>query len=203
MLTHAITAILLAATTAAQQTPTVQPANEQIGVWDVRVQTDPVTDAISMGAYLGTPRDNVALICQQDRPGFAMLVWRSTTPFEQGRFIPRTADELGAYGARVGYTTYRLDQDEAVRVPTHIDRSFRSDFYQNDIQPFTHRMATSTRLVLRDDLNHAHTVVFELNPADTLRMLQRLDAVCGTRFSAPPAEPADEDAEASPPAKGG
>lgn len=194
MLPYLFAATLLGAL-APPEAPSLQSSSERIGVWDVRMRVDPVTDYVSIGAYMGTLQDNFAIVCGPGNPRTVRVVWRSRTRFREGRSIPLRPNGPSAYGAYVGYTAYRFDQDEAVTVPTGIDASFNSYFFGDDIDQITRRIATSTRFVLRDDLNLSHTVIFDLEPADTLRVLQRLDAVCGTSFSSPQAEPAAQPPE--------
>lgn len=167
------------------------PQSQRFGAWEVRTRVDAITDEVSIGAYLGTPADNLAIACAQDSPDSTVVLWRSTTRFRQTGYIPRTGQDARMYGWPVGSTTYRFDQDPPVDAWIFGRQDYSSGFGPADIQGITRRIATSSRMVLRDRLFETHTASFNLVPADTVRMLQRLDEVCGTNLSALSAEPAE------------
>lgn len=152
-----------------QSRPTPQ---EFIGAWDVRVYTDPLTDAVTISAYLGTPADNLVIACSADAPDSTTLFRRSTTPFHQSRLGMR----------RYGGIQYRFDRDETELTHTSVIDRYSSQVSATVVETFVRRAALGERLVLRDALNEGHTAIFELKPQDTLSMLRRLDEVCGTSF---------------------
>lgn len=182
MMIYALATILLVQASPASAQRTDAPQSQRFGAWEVRVRVDPVTDEVSIGAYLGTPADNFAIACAKDAPDSTAVLWRSTTRFRETRYVPRTGAEARLLGWPVGGTTYRFDQDPPVEAWIFGRQDYSSEFARTDIENITSRIGTSTRMVLRDRLYETHTAVFDLVPADTIRMLQRLDAVCGTQF---------------------
>lgn len=172
MLAYAISAALLVQVPHQQRPTASPPPPERIGAWELRVSVDPVTDEVDIGAYLGTTAEQVVIACGKGYPDSTVVVWRSNRAFR----------ESAVGRVPVAHITYRFDQDAPVATLSRLRDNYRVDFDVADLPRITGRIGSSTRLVLRDRLDTAHTVVFNLVPADTQRALQRLNDVCGTKF---------------------
>lgn len=183
MLAYALAAMMLNLSHQQPVEPPIQNQTERFGTWEVKLRVDPVTDEVSVGGYLGNAAENVAIACAKDAPESTLIFWRSTTRFRQSGYIPRTGAEAILAGMPVGSTTYRFDQDAPVTVQTSVLQDFSSRFNAVSIKNLASRISTGSRLVLRDQHNETHTAVFNLVPADTIRMLRRLDEICGTDYS--------------------
>lgn len=180
MLAYAIAAAMMLQSQPRPAERPEPPQRERFGAWDVRITVDPVTDDVSIGAYLGTPTDNLTIACAKDAPDSTLVLWRSTTRFRETPYMPQNGDEVRFYRWPSGSVTYRFDQDAPVIANSIGRQDTGFSFAQAGIGGITGRIATASRLVLRDRVNEAHTVVFNLVPADTLRALERLNEVCGT-----------------------
>ena len=171
MLAYAISTALLVQAPSQQPNP-APPPPERIGAWEIRVSVDPVTDEVDIGAYLGTTAEQFVIACGKGYPDSTVVVWRSSRAFR----------ESAVGRVPVAHITYRFDQDAPVATLARLRDNYRVDFDVADLPRITDRIGSSTRLVLRDRLETAHTVVLDLVPADTERALQRLNEVCGTRL---------------------
>ena len=191
MLIYALAAILFTPSNPQPAEQANPPQSQRFGAWEVRTRVDAITDEVSIGAYLGTPADNLAIGCAKDAPDSTVVLWRSSTRFRETAYVPRAGEDVRLWGWPAGSTTYRFDQDPPVVAWIMGRQDNSSRFGLTDIQAITRRIGTSRRLVLRDRLYETHTATFDLIPADTVRVLRRLDEVCGTTHSAPPAEPAE------------
>ena len=183
MFAYVIAAMLLMQSQTPIEAP-VQPRTEQFGAWSVRLRVDPMTDNVSIGGYLGTSADNIAIACAKDFPDSTLVIWRSRTRFRETGFIPRAPGEFIAAGMPVGSTAYRFDQDEPVTTASTVREGYTAEVGSPAVVvAMMARIATASRFVLMDRVNEPHVAVFNLVPADTVRMLRRLDEVCGTTYS--------------------
>lgn len=187
MIAYAIAAAMMLQSQPQSAERTGPPLQERFGAWNVRVTVDPVTDNVSIGAYLGTPADNLTIACAKDFPDSVIVVWRSTTRFRQTGYIPKAGEDVRLYRWPVSMATYRMDQDTPIDATIFQRQDARLELGPTDVASITSRIGTTTRLVLRDRLFESHTVVFDLVPADTMRALRRLDEVCGSSLGTPSA----------------
>ncbi|RYG88896.1 MAG: hypothetical protein EON59_02930 [Alphaproteobacteria bacterium] len=157
-----------------------QPSSERIGGWEIRTRVDVITDEVSVATYFGNLTEGIAVACFADSPASTSFHWISATHFLQTALVPRNGDEWGAAGMPVGSTTFRFDQEAPVSDYTTVLDGRTTRFFKAASETIAARIASSSRLTLRDDVNRSHVAVFELVPADTRAMLRRLDAVCGT-----------------------
>lgn len=152
---------------------------DQIGPWTVRKSADPVTDVVTVSFLAGTPTDNFGIGCRAGDPSTTTVVWRGNRAFQSngGRFA-------------IGGMTYRFDTDEPQHVVT-LQRDGQRQAEINtgaDIRKFMDRIGTSSRLVLRDTLASApaRTAIFNYTADEADRLVQRVNAECGTKFPLDP-----------------
>lgn len=187
MIAYALAVLMIAQSQSQSRGAQPAPQRERFGAWEVLYRVDPITDDTSYTAYIGTAADNFAIACAKDAPDSAIILWRSTTRFREVPYTPQASGEFGFSRWPSSSAIYRFDQDEPVTVHSLGRPETKFNFAQ--VEYMTARIATASRLVLRDGHNQAHTVTFNLVPADTVRMLHRLNEVCGTTLSATPTTP--------------